>query len=71
MPFGLLPVLEVEGGQVVIAESNTICRFIAKKVGLYGSGDDPVEQAQIDMVVDNLADLENGEESQISNYTMR
>ncbi len=39
----------------VIAESNTICRFIAKKVGLYG--EDPVEQAQVDMVIDNISDL--------------
>ena len=39
----------------VIAESNTICRFIAKKVGLYG--EDPLEQAQVDMVIDNISDL--------------
>ncbi len=55
-PFGLLPNLEVDGQ--VIAESIAICRFIAKKVGLYGS--DPLEQAQIDMVIDNLSDLDQG-----------
>ncbi len=55
-PFGLLPTLEVDGQ--LIAESNAICRFIAKKVGLYG--EDAIEQAHIDMVIDNMADMDHG-----------
>ncbi len=54
MPFGVLPVLEVDGE--VISESIAICRYIAKTVGLYG--ETPLEQAQIDMVVDNINDFE-------------
>ncbi len=53
MPFGQLPVLEVDGG--VIAQSNAICRFIAKKAGLYGKDD--LEQASIDMIIDFIGDL--------------
>ncbi len=53
-PYGVLPVLEVDG--VVISESIAICRYIAKMVGLYEGT--PLEQAQIDMVVDNINEFE-------------
>ena len=53
-PYGVLPILEVDG--VVISESIAICRYIAKMVGLYEGT--PLEQAQIDMVVDNINEFE-------------
>ncbi len=53
MPFGQLPVLEVDG--VVVAQSNSICRLVAKRAGLYGESD--LEQAAVDMVIDFVADL--------------
>ena len=54
MPFGFMPILEVDGE--VIAESTAICRYIAKTVGLYEGTS--LEQAQIDMVIDNINELE-------------
>ncbi len=57
MPFGFMPILEVDGE--VIAESTAICRYIAKTVGLYEGT--PLEQAQIDMVIDNINELEFSE----------
>ena len=53
MPFGQIPVLEVDGE--VIAQSTSIARFLAKEFGL--AGKDHLEQAQADMVVDACNDL--------------
>ncbi|TRY73251.1 hypothetical protein TCAL_07392 [Tigriopus californicus] len=47
-PWGQLPILEFEG--VTIAQTMTICRFVAKKAGL--AGINALEQAQMDMVAD-------------------
>ncbi|KAI1692485.1 glutathione S-transferase 1 [Ditylenchus destructor] len=38
-PFGKLPLLEVDGGKVVITQSSAIARFIAEKNGLAGKDD--------------------------------
>lgn len=56
MPFGALPVLEVDGKR--LAQSNTIARYIAKKHGL--AGQDDWEQAQADMYADCIVDLMSG-----------
>lgn len=53
MPFGALPVLEVDGRPV--AQSAAIARFLARRVGL--AGDDDWAAVQCDALVDALADL--------------
>lgn len=55
-PFGQVPVLEVDGQ--VLAQSNTIARYLARKYGLAGKND--WEQALADMYADNINDLLNG-----------
>ncbi|KZS14637.1 Glutathione S-transferase A4 [Daphnia magna] len=54
-PFGQVPVLEVDGQ--VLAQSNTIARYLARKYGLAGKND--WEQALADMYADNINDLLN------------
>ncbi|GFR06210.1 glutathione S-transferase 1 [Trichonephila clavata] len=49
-PFGTLPVLEVEGR--VIAQHQSICRYLARQHGL--SGKDETEAALCDLVMDGL-----------------
>jgi len=53
MPFGQMPVLEVEGKQ--FSQSISICRFLSKKVGLAGSND--LENLEIDSIVDTINDF--------------
>ncbi len=55
-PFGHVPILEVDGR--VLAQSNTIARYLAKKHGL--AGQDEWEEALADMYADNIHDLLNG-----------
>jgi hypothetical protein len=55
-PFGQVPILEVDGQ--VLAQSNAIARYLARKHGL--AGKDEWEQAQADMYADNINDLLNG-----------
>ncbi|XP_078355360.1 glutathione S-transferase S1-like, partial [Oculina patagonica] len=52
-PFGQLPVLEVDGK--VIAQSFSICRFVANEVGLAPPTN--LEKAQADMIVDGCSDF--------------
>jgi len=52
-PFGQLPVFY--DGAIVLAQSNAIIRYLARKHGLYGKND--VEAAQIDMLNDQQEDL--------------
>ncbi|EFX82912.1 probable glutathione S-transferase 7 [Daphnia pulex] len=54
-PFGHVPILEVDGR--VLAQSNTIARYLAKKHGL--AGQDEWEEALADMYADNIHDLLN------------
>jgi len=58
-PFGKLPVLEVteNGHTTVVAQSKAIERLIAKRLGLLGSND--LEQARIEMVVEQVVDSRN------------
>lgn len=56
MPFGLLPVLEIDGKQV--AQSNAIARHLAKQYGLAGKNE--WESLQCDVLVDALGDLKQG-----------
>lgn len=51
-PYGQLPVLK--DGDVEIAQSMTIARYVANKFGL--GGNNPLESAQMDEVVDALSD---------------
>lgn len=53
MPTGVLPVLEVEGKR--LDQSLSICRFVAKRVGLCGSNN--FEDLEIDIVVDTINDF--------------
>jgi len=55
-PFGQLPYLEVDGKP--LAQSLTICRFVARKNGLVGKDD--FEAAQADALVDYVADAAKG-----------
>ncbi|KAK7864991.1 hypothetical protein R5R35_004955 [Gryllus longicercus] len=59
-PFGQTPILEVDGK--VIHQSTTICRYVARQVGLAGADD--WEAVQIDAVVDTITDFR----SKIQNY---
>lgn len=56
MPFGLLPVLEIDGKPV--AQSNAIARHLAKQYGLAGKTE--WESLQCDVLVDALGDLKQG-----------
>jgi glutathione S-transferase len=56
MPFGMLPVLEIDGK--LIGQSNSIARYLAKQYGL--AGRDEWESLQCDMLVDTLTDLKQG-----------
>ncbi len=53
MPFGQVPVLEVDGK--VLAESYSICRYLAQRHGLAGKSD--WEQALVDMYGDCCRDI--------------
>nr|CAD7197726.1 unnamed protein product [Timema douglasi] len=53
LPFGVLPVLEVDGK--VVGQSVAIARYLAKEFGL--AGKDAWESLQCDMLVDTLSDL--------------
>ncbi|GLH05563.1 Glutathione S-transferase [Gryllus bimaculatus] len=53
MPFGQIPVLEWD--EKVLYQSTSICRFLAKKMGL--AGDDDWEAQEIDALADTIADL--------------
>lgn len=53
MPFGQMPVLEVDG--IRVHQSVAIARYVAKRVGLAGSND--WESLQIDIVVDTFNDF--------------
>ena len=53
MPFGQMPVLEIDGKKIV--QSSAICRYLGKLVGL--AGDSDFENLQIDSVLDSFNDL--------------
>lgn len=55
MPFGQVPVLEVDGKH--LAQSHAIARYIAREHGLAGQPHDHWEQAQVDMYADCVKDL--------------
>ncbi|CAJ0960591.1 unnamed protein product, partial [Mesorhabditis belari] len=54
-PFGQMPLLEVDG--VVLAQSMTIARYLARKFGFSGAND--WEAAQIDALSDTMHDYFN------------
>ena len=56
MPFGQCPVLEVDGK--MLAQSNTIARYLARQHGL--AGKDEWEQSQADAYADSIGDLMTG-----------
>lgn len=56
MPFGMLPVLEIDGKAV--AQSNAVARYLAKQYGL--TGENEWEALQCDVLVDTLGDLKQG-----------
>lgn len=56
MPFGMLPVLEIDGKAV--AQSNAVARYLAKQYGLAGRNE--WEALQCDVLVDTLGDLKQG-----------
>ncbi|OXA58261.1 glutathione S-transferase [Folsomia candida] len=56
MPWGQIPILEFDGK--VIAQSLTICRYLAQKYNF--AGRDPWESAKCDEYVDALTDLVGG-----------
>ncbi|NXT72689.1 HPGDS synthase, partial [Chaetops frenatus] len=53
IPFGKLPILEVDG--VVIHQSLAMARYLAREAGL--AGQTPVEQALADAIVDTIDDF--------------
>ena len=50
-----VPILEVHGTR--IAQSKSVERFVAKKLGMFGQG--PLEEAQIDMVCEHVRDIKD------------
>lgn len=56
MPFGKVPVLEIDGK--VVNQSIAISRYLAKKAGL--AGNDEWESLLIDVAVDNIYDMRQG-----------
>jgi hypothetical protein len=57
MPFGQVPVLEVDGKKY--PQSVAICRYLAKQCGL--AGKDDWEALEIDATVDTIHDLRSSE----------
>ena len=53
MPFGQMPLLEIDGKK--INQSISICRYLSKQVGLAGAND--FESFEIDRVVDTCNDF--------------
>lgn len=66
MPLGQMPTLEINGK--VLHQSISICRFLAKKVGLDGSTD--FENFEIDCAVDTINDLRLSEFSWLVEKTL-
>ncbi|EFJ52619.1 hypothetical protein VOLCADRAFT_85784 [Volvox carteri f. nagariensis] len=54
MPFGQVPVLELEDGRM-LTQSSAIDRYVAKLAGLYP--DDPLQAALADQAVFQMADI--------------
>ena len=50
-----MPYLVVDGGELVLGQSMSIARFVARRFGL--AGRDEAEQAKADTVVDTIDDL--------------
>jgi Glutathione S-transferase, N-terminal domain len=65
MPMGQMPMLEVDGKKMY--QSISICRYLAKKVGLGGSTD--FEDYEIDNVVDTVNDLRSSKRNGFVNVT--
>ena len=59
--FGKLPVLEYNGK--TISQSRAIARFLGRKYGLAGKTD--IEEAEADMIVDYIAETNDGKYSLI------
>lgn len=57
MPFGQLPILTLDNG-LVLSQSSTIGRFLAKRFNFHGKND--IESAQIDEICDAIVDHELG-----------
>lgn len=57
MPYGMLPVLEINGKP--IAQSNAVARYLARKHNL--TGRDEWEAMMCDVLVDTLGDLKQCE----------
>jgi prostaglandin-H2 D-isomerase / glutathione transferase len=53
MPLGQMPLLEIDGKR--IHQSISICRYLARQIGLAGSTD--MESFEIDSVVDTCNDF--------------
>lgn len=56
MPFGKVPVLEIDGK--LMNQSVALTRYLSKKAGL--AGNDEWETLLIDIAVDNINDLRHG-----------
>lgn len=62
MPFGQVPILEVDGK--VAHQSVAISRYLAKKVGLVGADD--WENLEIDSMVDTITDMRSSNNFQFN-----
>lgn len=66
MPFGQVPVLEMDGKMV--HQSVAISRYLAKLVNLTGSND--LEDLEIDAIVDTVTDFRSSEYYAICRVSM-
>lgn len=64
LPLRLLPILEVDGR--VLHQSISICRYLAKQVGLAGTT--ALEDYEIDNAVDNVNDFRASEFFWVANF---
>lgn len=53
-----MPVLEVDGGKLKLSQSVAICRYLGKQAGI--AGKDALEDLNIDIIIDVIADLRQG-----------
>lgn len=61
MPFGKLPVLEIDGKK--LNQSPAIGRYLAKKAGL--AGDNDWESLLVDIAFDNIYDMRQGNNNNV------
>jgi len=61
MPFGTMPLLDIDNGREWIGQSLTIARYLARRFGF--AGKNMLDQAKADMYAEGIADVVNTSEA--------